>query len=318
VVVVFGLLQTFVLPLNFLSNFGYSPETIAPYETVDEKLDYVRIQSTLRGANPLGAYLILVVGALVVLLARRKASPKLRVYGIAFLVASLVVALATFSRSAYIGIVAAAAVAVWLVARNAIAKKWFVVVLVGATLLAGSLFVLLRDNDRFENTFFHTDEHSTSLSSSNASRLTAMIWGAEDAISEPFGRGPGTAGPASAHNVQSARIAENYYLQIAQEVGWLGLGLFAAVNALVARELWRKRTGALARTLLVGLVGITLVNLLSHAWTDDTLALVWWALAGIVTAPGILIEKKASAHGQKIQKEKSQNSRTKTPGIAPA
>ncbi|HUC96034.1 MAG TPA: hypothetical protein VMR76_03740, partial [Candidatus Saccharimonadia bacterium] len=58
-VIVFGIAQIF-LPLNFLSHFGYGANTIPAYQTIDQNLRFHRIQSTLRGADPLGAYLILI------------------------------------------------------------------------------------------------------------------------------------------------------------------------------------------------------------------------------------------------------------------
>jgi hypothetical protein len=70
VVVVFGLLQVFVLPRDFLSHFGYGSATIPPFETINHNSHYIRIASTLRGANPLGAYLIVPLSAITVLLVR--------------------------------------------------------------------------------------------------------------------------------------------------------------------------------------------------------------------------------------------------------
>ena len=72
IVVLFGLLQHFVLGVNFLSHFGYGVGTIPAYQTVDQKIDYVRIQSTLRGSNPLGAYLVLIGVILLAGLVRSK------------------------------------------------------------------------------------------------------------------------------------------------------------------------------------------------------------------------------------------------------
>jgi hypothetical protein len=48
--------------------------------------------------------------------------------------------------------------------------------------------------------------------------------------------------------------------------------------------LWYRRSEILARFLLASLAGITFVNLLSHAWADDTLAYLWWGLAGLAIA----------------------------------
>ncbi len=58
-VILFGLLQILILPHDFLRHFGYSAATIPAFETINNNQHYVRIASTLRGANPLGAYLII-------------------------------------------------------------------------------------------------------------------------------------------------------------------------------------------------------------------------------------------------------------------
>jgi hypothetical protein len=64
-VVAFATLQYVALPHDFLAHFGYhANSTIAPIETINHNNHYIRVQSTLRGANPLGAYLVLVLSAL--------------------------------------------------------------------------------------------------------------------------------------------------------------------------------------------------------------------------------------------------------------
>jgi hypothetical protein len=45
------------------------------------------------------------------------------------------------------------------------------------------------------------------------------------------------------------------------------------------------RADPLALGLFASFIGLTVVNLFMHAWTDDTLAYVWWGLAGIAMAP---------------------------------
>lgn len=314
VVIGFGLLQMFVLPTNFLQHFGYSDTTIAPFETVDQKMDYVRIQSTLRGSNPLGAYLVLVLSALVVLLIKSRRDQR-QIMGITMLSAGLVVLVATYSRSAYAGMVVASLAAVMLVVHGRQSKKRLAYVLAACLLLACGALALLHDNDRFENTFFHTDETSQSAASSNSQRASALQSGLHDVLHQPFGQGPGTAGPASQHNDAPARIAEDYYLQVGQETGWLGLGLFLAILVAVAKRLFRLRVDPLARTLLASLVGISVINLVSHAWADDTLGLLWWGLAGIALAPA-LVGEKLNFHNEPaiLQSKRShtQTSNTKT------
>jgi hypothetical protein len=296
VVIGFGLLQTFVLPANFLQHFGYNTATITPYETVDQKLSYIRIQSTLRGANPLGAYLVLALSGVMVLLLKSKfkgrgTDDQRQVIGITLLSAGLIVLVSTYSRSAYVGMALAALTAILLIVHGRKAKQRLAAVLAVLVIVGAGALVMLHNNSQFENTFFHTDETSASAISSNGQHASALRGALSDVAHEPFGRGPGTAGPASTHNNAPARIAENYYLQIGQETGWLGLALFVAIVAMVGRRLYALRADPLARTLLASLVGLSFINLALHAWTDDTLALLWWGFAGVaiaVAAPAIL------------------------------
>jgi O-antigen ligase len=278
-VIGFGLLQALVLPADFLTHLGYGQATIVPFETVDQKLDYVRVQSTLRGSNPLGAYLVIILTAIVVLL--RRGRRHRRVGLAAMLLAGGGVLLATYSRSAYLGILLTVAVLLVLALHGRMMRRKVLWGLAVAAVLAAGVLTVLRDNDQVQNTLFHTDENSTSATSSNQQRASALQAGFDDVLAEPFGRGPGTAGPASAHNGRPARIAENYYLQIGQETGWLGLGLFVAIVVMVAKRLWLRRGDPLAKVLLASLVGLSFINLVQHAWADDTLAIIWWGFAGI-------------------------------------
>lgn len=281
VVVAVGLLQRFVLPYDFLRHFGYDSNTISPYETIDHKKAYLRIQSTLRGANPLGAYLVMIVAALAVYGRQIFA----RWWRWLLAVGSALALVLTYSRSAWIGAVVSLAVVVFMqTATNKRIQKIVLLVVAGGVLILAGTMVILRHNDYVQNTFFHTDEHSTSATSSNTGHVAALKNGARDMIHHPLGSGTGTAGPASQHNLRPARIAENYYIQIGQETGFIGLGLFVAINVIVAIRLWRRREDALARMLLASLAGITIVNVLSHAWTDDTLSYIWWGLAGAALA----------------------------------
>jgi hypothetical protein len=286
IVVVFAILQYSVLPPNFLRHFGYGPNTISITETIDHKQQYTRVASTLRGANPLGAYLVIIISLLAVLARRDK-----RYY--VGLLAALTALGFTFSRSAWLGAALSLAVLVWLSLRSGRAKQYLLMASGAFLVLAIGLTLALRHNDSFQNAIFHTDEHSTSGTSSNAGHVAAFKNGMHDVLHEPFGRGPGTAGPASTYNSGYApRIAENYFVQVGQETGWLGLVLFLFITFETAQLLYRRRADTLGLTLFISLVGLTLVNMLLHGWADDTLAYVWWGLAGIALA-------------QKVQREKS-------------
>jgi hypothetical protein len=284
VVIFIGLLQEFLLPSDFLKHFGYGATTIPAYQTVDANVDYTRLQSTLRGANPLGAYLILVIPALL-----HKLRRKVYLWTIG-LTAGLIVLFYTYSRSAIVGLALALASFGWLLMKRP-TRKWIITGLLSLLIICG-LYLGFRSSQTIQDVFLHTSTSSSSAASSNQIRNDALRNASRDVIDQPLGRGPGTAGPASFRNNHPARIAEDYYLQIGQEVGLIGMILFIAITILVARQLWFNRQDNLARILLASLIGISFVNLVSHAWTDDTLSLLWWGLAGIALAPGILKARK--------------------------
>jgi hypothetical protein len=288
IVMAFGLLQLFVLPHDILKHVGYGPETISPYTAVDHKPQYARVQSTLRGPNPLGAYLVLVVTTIVALVLRKKKDRKILGLGI---IAVLLTLYGTYSRSAWIGAAIAFGVLVWLLASDALRKK-LLLVGIGLVLIGAAGVFALRNNNTIQNVFFHTDETSKSRTSSNADRASAITGGLKDIAHDPFGKGTGSAGPASVYNGGHSRIAEDYFIQIGQESGVVGLSLFVAICGILGVLLWHiHRQTVLASILLACLVGVSVVNLLSHAWADDTLAYVWWGLAGLTV--GAFYGKKA-------------------------
>jgi O-antigen ligase/polysaccharide polymerase Wzy-like membrane protein len=294
VVVVFGVLQYTVLPHDFLGHFGYNTATtIAPIETINHNAHYIRVQSTLRGANPLGAYLVIVLSALGVLFMRGRR----KVLCAAFGVVALAALYASGSRSAWIGAVLTLGVIGWLLLNHHRQRY-----ILGGTgllvlVLAGSLYLLFQHNVRLQNEVLHTQTNSVVQTTSNSAHASALREGLHDIWRQPLGDGPGTAGPASVYNSgHPTRIAEDYYVQIAQEVGWLGLALFLSILALVALELYEQASASrLALVMLASFAGLAFVNLLSHAWADDTLAYVWWGLAGIALARPPQKEGKMSA-----------------------
>ncbi len=281
IVVIFGLLQIFILPHDFLKHFGYGPNTIPAYETINHNMHYYRIAATLRGANPLGAYLIVPISLLSVQLVRAKRHWRQAL----FLAAALVVLLFSFSRSAWVGAALSVAVILVVSVRSQKMRRFIVAGAVVLLIVVGGLFVALRHNTGFENFVFHTQTNSQVKTTSDQGHVSALKNGLKDVAHDPLGRGPGTAGPASIYNTGHApRIAENFYVQIAQETGWLGILLFALINLGVGYLLWLRRDDPLALSLFASLIGLTFVNMLSHAWADDTLAYIWWGLAGIAMA----------------------------------
>jgi hypothetical protein len=278
-VVMFGLLQEFVLDRNFLTHFGYGPDTIPAFQSVDQKTDYARAQSLLRGPNPLGAYLAFMITIFTGMFYKFKSYR----FSFGFLIGgSALLLYFTYSRSAWIGLAISLAAWALLAIKDKKVLKYLLIGGLIGVLVVGFGVYAFRNNDNVQNTIFHTDETS-SASSANSVRFQAIQDAAKDVVNHPLGQGLGSAGPASARG-PSPKIAENYYLQVAQEVGIFGLILYLGITVGVGYRLYERRAQLLAQVLLASLIGISVINLVSHAWMDDTLSLMWWGLAGIALA----------------------------------
>ncbi|HET7827657.1 MAG TPA: O-antigen ligase family protein [Candidatus Saccharimonadales bacterium] len=296
-VATFAVLQYLVLPYDYLKHFGYSQSTIFPYETINHNLNRLRVMSTLRGANPLGAYLIVPLSALAVGVFKEKGQRRDKLMFAAGLLLALIF---SFSRSAWLGVGLSIFIIIWLLFRSFRVRKEMGWVLAGILIVMAALTFGLRNNLTFENAIFHTDRVSTAKESSNQGHETAFKLAIKDIEHHPLGSGVGTAGPQSVYNNHPAKIAENYFLQIGQEAGIIGLVLFIAICAALGQMLYERRADPLALALFASLIGLSLVNLLSHAWSDDTLAYVWWGLAGIALAP-ILAGSSKPKNAKKIK-----------------
>jgi 2-polyprenyl-3-methyl-5-hydroxy-6-metoxy-1,4-benzoquinol methylase len=289
-VVFFGLLQFFVLPKDFLTHFGYgrsasdAQKANIAYTSINQDSPTMRIQSFLRGPNPLGAYLAIMLGALSSLLTFTK-----RQWYIWLLAAGTLLALfLSFSRSAWIGafIILGAAFGLRLKSRRQ-QKVGIIIAFILAIFLVSTLLVT-RHSTSIQNALLHTSSHTTASQTSNQGHLSSFHQSLTAIAHQPLGEGPGTSGQASWYNTgHHVRNTESYILQIGEEVGWVGLFLFTLLFLSIGRELWQRRNNYLARGLWVSLLGLLPIMFLSYAWADDTLAYVWWSLAAIALAQGI-------------------------------
>lgn len=292
IVVAFGLFQAVILPHDFMRHFGYGDSTIPVFETINDNQRYVRIASTLRGANPLGAYLLIPISLLTVMMIREGRNWKKAV----FLTAAVIALFFSFSRSAWVGAILSVLTILLLSRLAAKTQKIALAVAITVVILGAGTTAIYRNNVHFQNFVLHTQSNSRVKATSNEGHLTALKSGLNDVKHDPLGSGPGTAGPSSNYNQgHTVRISENYYIQVAQETGLLGLAIFILINVGVGYLLFLRRNDPLALSLLASLIGLTLINVLSHAWTDDTLAYVWWGLAGVAMAPDQRIEKDGQA-----------------------
>lgn len=282
VVLLFGFLQYTLLPDDALTHFGYSRENgVLPGFLIDDKPGLERIMSTLRDPNAYGSYLIILNTLFAVFWFRAKNSSQKKLFG-GLMLLGLLNLLFTFSRSAWIGMsLSLVVVGAFLYARWPKKQKQTILGLV-TVLIIGLIpaIYLLRDQHFVQNIVFHADE-STVLEDPNQLRTRFFRESVERTIQNPLGHGPGTAGLASIKNDEQVVLNENYYLQIAHEVGIFGLALFIAIVISVGFGLYKRRSNVYAQILFASLIGLSFTNLLVHIWSNEAVAYVWWGLAGL-------------------------------------
>lgn len=289
-VIGFGLLQAYILPKDFLSNFGYGPDTLAPFFTVDPAIEAVRILSTLGGPNQLGAFLILPISIATTMMFK-----KFSWWQPFYVFLGSLVVWHTYSRSAWLGLGLALGVTFLL----NLPRKYRLPLLLVGTMIAAILLNCLVSSSTTSSklqyyVFHHTIENVGLIGSTDQHRIAT-----ENAISHvkehPLGEGLGTAGPASFYS-DSPLIPESWYLQLGVEVGVIGMLLFVGIQILLAFQLWKVNKEVLIAPALIGaLAGVGTVNFFLHGWADSSTALTFWLIAGATLGAGLFSKNAIKA-----------------------
>lgn len=276
---VFGLLQVSVLPPNLLEKIGYDPPGIntsaippAIHQTSADSNIY-RAQAGLRGPNALGAYFILPI--LVCLQLFLRSRDKRNLGYIAILISGLFV---TYSRSAWLGLLLSLILGMLMFGKPRV-RHIALYGIIFSVLLGLVMVFSLGQRNYFKSVILHqNDKISTTQSNDGHVKLTQKALA--EVSGSPLGKGLGTAGPASALDGH-ARIAENYYLQVGQEMGWPGIALLVLLHAYLILALRRlAKDDDSGKVLLLSLIALSFTNLLLHTWTDEVVSISFWLLAG--------------------------------------
>lgn len=282
VVTGYDLLQIFVLPADFLTHFGYGPNTILPYQHITEGTAALRFPATLGGPNQLGTYLILPLCLSLALFMRHRQWWLLALFG-----SSLVSLIFTFSRSAWVG----AALAIIITGIACLPRRARRPAVLGTVVLAAIALACLPLAIRHDSPLQYFILHASVQNHDDANRsdslhAESLTDGLAAVTQQPLGHGLGTAGPATFH-AGATNIIENYYLQIGYEMGIIAIIIFGILIVLITLMLIHSahRT-PLAIPLAASFIGISVVALVLPAWVDSTTALITWICAGAVAGLG--------------------------------
>lgn len=271
-----GLLQVTVVPSDFLEQFGYEKNiTISPTSTIDANDHMPRAFATMSGPNDYGAFLLIPLAvAFCGILSKRLAVVTASVSSMGLFLSG--------SRSAWIGALAMGAVIVYQkYAAHLSAKKLLAIsaIFIGLVIIIFSLAVTV---PVVRIAVFHSSPGDpTLLEGSTLDHFIASSDGIKRVFWQPLGCGLGCAGPGSFYG-DHPQISESHFIQVAEEVGILGLILWLGMFVAVMVRLVKARSDALAQGLFISGVGLTVVGLILHVWADDAVGIVWWGLAGFV------------------------------------
>ena len=300
IVIGFAALQVTILPDNILSYIGYNKQTITPFLTVDLNEAYVRINSTLRGPNPVGAYAGMCLALTVAYVVQRRNALSMKQKIIAGMLAlgSVSALWASYSRSAVVAGVFMVSIVAGLTTFKQISRRGWIICSVVLFGLLGSI-IAARDTAFVSNIILHENPESSSTEKSNDGHVDSLYDGTARMLRQPLGGGIGSTGSASIRG-DTPLIIENQYLFIAHETGWVGLGVFIALFTGIMRALWLRRYDWLALGVFASGAGLALIGLLLPVWADDTVSIVWWGLAGLAIA----------TKGRSYGKKRSSNKKT--------
>lgn len=293
-VAILGLFQVFILPDTSLANFGYSRETGTPaaFYVNHEAKETERAYSTLKDPNSLGSYLVIIISMVLVTMFNRSKNRPRAIRYIAILIILLGCLYLTYSRSAIVGLAAGLATLVMLspqIQRIFMAGKRKYITFSAILVIPAVALYLISGTYFFQSVVLHDVEGKEQTS--NTLRLAAYKEGMNKIIENPMGTGVGSAGPVSFKNEsKGVIIPENYYMQIALEVGIIGLLIFLSILVYVGYHLYVSASagGVLAIALLVSLVGVSIANIFNHLWANEAVAYTWWGLAGLSLGAAVI------------------------------
>ena len=226
------------------------------------------------GPNQLAGYLL---PAVFILLANPLHWPKLK--RIITLGIVLIALMLTFSRSALLGLIIGAIIYLWYFGKSR--KHSFSLLSaigIGGLIIAGVIFEL--NGTHWKELFLHsasTTGHWQGLIDTFKTLRERLM----QPVTLCLGGGIGTAGPLALK--YDGIISESWYLQLALELGLVGLGLwlFSVIGWL--KQLYCRVSQLIStRGLWVGLIAVSVMALFLHPWADNpALAITLLALVGL-------------------------------------
>ncbi|MEK7640262.1 MAG: O-antigen ligase family protein [Patescibacteria group bacterium] len=304
----FGVLQVFLLPRTFLEHFGYSNvvqvggNPLPPFHLIGDNL--VRAMSTFPGPNSLAMYAAFLL--LASLFFGRRWFP--RRWWIADLALISIVLLTTYSRAHLLSVLAGAAVYVLLrshaLQRNVQRLRAIILTFVFCVIVAGLLLSIVPvantgSGSTLQALLFHN--------SSSVLHRNARLDGWERIRAHPWGTGLGSVGLATLNTGRYVRNPESWYVQVTQEFGWPGLALaLVAIGSILS---WlvsqymtqRDDVRRLSAFFLVSFTAVVVSAQFLPSWFEVG-SITWWVLFGLYVSA---VDRESISSSARILRDQS-------------
>ena len=233
---------------------------------------FVQSASFVGGPNQLGSFLLPALFLVVYGIQHTDNSKPAHktVYCLLSTVISLAIVL-TLSRSAILGMIVG--LVVYLLYFN---HKKFLIYSVSSMFIVGLFLIwFFAASESLKNIVTHSGQtgHATAFTETMAEIKTRAT---EEPAKLIFGSGLGTAGPLSI-KYGDGFISESWYLQLALEIGLVGLALWLCLITVISKELLKKNE----KGLFLGLLAVSVAAVFLHTWADNpALSLTLFGIMG--------------------------------------
>lgn len=292
IVMIFGILHATILPRDFLTHFGYSTSQgeLQPDSPISgcqylEHTDRVcRATSTFGGPTRYGSYLLLLLGMGLALFGAFKGHTTKRLLIAGFVLLALGNIFLTYSRSIWVATLGM----IFLFGLLHLKEKKWIPWNKKTAVVSGIITLLLVTAGVFSYQYLQRNQNGPAIpqffkslfvrTNSTLAHFSFMEAGIKKVQENPMGTGLGTAGPASARFEKF--LTENWYLQIAVEMGVMGGLLFIAICFLLITHVSTQGSWY-AKGILLSFVGVCIAGLFTHSFEETTTALLLFGLLGM-------------------------------------
>ena len=277
----FAFLQVTILPKDFLSILGYSQNTIMPYLTIDKNSNFIRINSTLRGPNPLGAYSLMVICFCIGKLIKEKLnlSKKQLIECIVLFALAVVSLYNSYSRSAWLALMFVTILMIIIINKSKIKVKQIIIIAIVSLCVVTGL-ALFAKTKVGSNLILHQNPDYISSSKSDTGHISSVNEAVKLILKNPLGYGVGSANSASLYTSKPI-IIENQFLMIAYEIGFIGLAVFLLLLFAIFKQLLIKSDDYLSLIVFCSGIGLIIIGLTLPVFTDDMVSIIWFGLASL-------------------------------------